>query len=144
MDSAARPLYPSTTLRAVPLPLQGRMFGPAVQRVFRNRFGCPDRVLQTPLSRDPQHAYSLVLQPKRPHPIMLGPIAGVVRMPLDLDRQPRLGTEEIEHILTCRMLSPELQAFRPQFQLPPQQNLGQRHRLPQSRWQVRGRRAAWW
>jgi hypothetical protein len=84
---------------------------------------------------------------RRPQPfianrIPLWPIATRMGLPVNFDRQPRVTTEEIQHIRTGWMLATELETFRSLPKPMPQDDFGQRHlatefargsRCPQSR-----------
>ena len=66
-------------------------------------------------------------KPRIPHRIARRPIAHPVPFTIDLDSQPRIGTIEIQHVHTARMLAAEFQPAWPCAQSAPEQSFGQRH-----------------
>jgi len=83
-------------------------------------------------SRDAQHSEIAACQPVIALHISLRPITETVALAIDLDRQPRLRAEKIEHIRTNRMLPPEPEPGRPRAQKTPQQAFWQTERPTQS------------
>ena len=88
-------------------------------------------ILKHILRRDTQDSYFMTGEPRVALGVALRPIAEAVTLPVDLDRQPYLGTEEVEHIRASRMLPPEFEASRPRPQRAPQQAFGQAQRPSQ-------------
>ena len=84
------------------------------------------------LRRNPQYGYSLCRQPHRSTSVMLRPLCIAVLLPIDLDRQPRLGAVEVEHKDTDRMLPSEFQASQlTTAQTDPQPRFRRRQAAPQ-------------
>jgi len=58
------------------------------------------------------HFHSLRRQPRVPRPVTLRPIATVMRLAVDFDREPSVRAGEIQHIGARRMLPPKSQPIR--------------------------------
>ena len=76
---------------------------------------------------DPQREDTLKAKRLIAHQIPLRPVATVMRLAIDLNRQPGVGAEEIEHIRTERVLAAKLQPTRTRSQDTPEQHFRQRH-----------------
>ena len=119
---------PGTGRGTVRRTVEGTARHGAVNYVFDHSSFIPKHIS----GRDPQHRDILAGQPIIPFDVSLRPITETVALPIDLDREPRLSAEEIEHIRTSGMLTPEPEPTRPRAQQTPQQAFRQTERPTQS------------
>src|SRR5690606_22915963 len=80
-----------------------------------------------PKRRDPPSG-----QPFIARSITCRPAPTRMRLAIELDRQPSVGAEKIEHIAACRVLPPEFEAVGACAQHSPQHGLGQAHLAAQA------------
>ena len=83
------------------------------------------KIIQHILRRQSQHGKSSRRQPRIPSLISRRPVAAIVRLAVDLDRQPPVETGEVKHDLAQWMLPPEFEPAGPLAQCPPDQDFGQ-------------------
>ena len=99
-----------------------------VEGQTRNRFGYDPSndsisVLQDIHRGNPKRRNPSLAQPPIPHLVALRPIPTRMRLTVNLDCQPGITAEEVQHIWPRRMLPPELEALRPLAQRLPQDHL---------------------
>ncbi|AOH84512.1 hypothetical protein AWL63_11575 [Sphingomonas panacis] len=66
-------------------------------------------------------------EPGVPNDVSRGPVAASMHFAIDLDRQPRRGAVEIEHIIACGMLFTESQSIVILPQGAPKRDFWRRH-----------------
>ena len=82
--------------------------------------------------RDAERADTRLCKPGVSHLIALRPISAIMRLSVDLDREPGVCAEEVEDIRPARMLTPELEAARPNRKMSPEQQFRKAHRASQA------------
>jgi hypothetical protein len=81
--------------------------------------------------RNAQGNYAMRRKPIIPRHVFCGSVAPLMPLAVNLDREPRIATIEIENETAARMLASEFKAAGTVPQHPPQQHFRQAHRASQ-------------
>jgi len=84
-------------------------------------------IVQNEPRRYSRRRYSARSEETRPHRVGLLCSRAIVGCAIDFDRQPQCVAIEVEHVPSCRVLTPEFEPARSLPQLSPQDDFGQRH-----------------